>query len=308
MPSGQVIFGAQAYDFAIVIALAEAAHSGRSGGLHGADEHRAVGHGPCSTCTATAGPSWPPANRSPTRCRSARSRSTPSSPRPRSRYTVANLANGTFVVAQTIDVDLTALAAAQAAELAMAQALQTIRIQQALAALGLYDGPIDGQPNDQPLTASIVAQAQLGVPQTGVWDTETDAAAQAKLGTASLTLNAATKSLQQALTDLGCTRARSTGRCRRRRSPRDPCAAGRARGAPDRRRRCGHTAGDLRPRHRLGADDHDDDHHRARRPRFRRRRSRRHGRPPPRPRRRRPPRRRPPRHRPTPRRRTRPRR
>ena len=58
-------------------------------------------------------------------------------------------------------------------------------------------------PSDE-LTAAIIAlQAQLGVPQTGVWDEATDTAAQAKLGTASLSVSEATKSIQRALTDLG---------------------------------------------------------------------------------------------------------
>ena len=85
----------------------------------------------------------------------------------------------------------------------MAEALRTIRIQQALTTLGLYAGPIDGQPNDQ-LTASITTlQGQLGVPPTGVWDDATDAAAGDRLGTASRAVNDATKSIQRALTDLG---------------------------------------------------------------------------------------------------------
>ena len=50
---------------------------------------------------------------------------------------------------------------------------------------------------------STVASPALGVPQTGVWDEATDAAAQAKYGTASLAISEATKSLQQALKELG---------------------------------------------------------------------------------------------------------
>ena len=62
-------------------------------------------------------------------------------------------------MAKTVDVDIAAQRTAEAAELATAAALQTIRLQQALAALGLYTGPIDGQPSEA-LTASIGALQQ----------------------------------------------------------------------------------------------------------------------------------------------------
>ncbi len=120
-----------------------------------------------------------------------------------SRFTTAKLANGSFVVTSTVDVDITAAQAAAAAELALASAVQTARIQQALTVLGLYSGPIDGKPSDA-LTASISAlQGQLGVPVTGVYDAATDEAFRQKLGAAGSTVSDATASLQQALTDLG---------------------------------------------------------------------------------------------------------
>ena len=118
-----------------------------------------------------------------------------------SGFTVAHLANGNFVVAKTVNLDITAMQAAHAAELATASAVQTTRIQQGLTALGFYSGPIDGQTSDA-LTASIAAlQQQLGLPATGVYDAETDAALRQKLGTAGQAVNEATISLQQALKD-----------------------------------------------------------------------------------------------------------
>jgi branched-chain amino acid transport system substrate-binding protein len=203
LPSGQVLYGAQMYDCAIVIALAAEAARSTDPAVYGPKLNVVLsGDRACSTyadCRAklVAGESiayqgqlgsftFGPSN-------------TPTA----SRFTIANLANGNFVVTKTVNLDITALQAAQAAELAMAAAVQTTRIQQALTALGLYSGPIDGQASDA-LTASIAAlQQQLGLPATGVYDAETDAALRQKLGTASSAVSDATTSLQLALRDLG---------------------------------------------------------------------------------------------------------
>lgn len=203
LPSGQVIFGAQMYDCAIVIALAAQAANSTDPGVYAAKMNVVLsGSRPCSTygdCLAKMSAGETIAYQGQIGSFTFGPDLTPTA----SRFTVANMANGTYVVAQTIDLDLTAIANAEATELATAQAIQTARIQQLLTALGFYSGPIDGQPSEA-LTASIIAfQAALGVPQTGVWDEATDAAAQAKYGTASQSITEATKSLQQALTDLG---------------------------------------------------------------------------------------------------------
>ena len=203
LPSGQVIYGAQMYDCAIVMALAAESAQSADPAAYGAKITAVLtGARPCSTygdCRARLaagdtvayqgqiGPFTFDATNSPTA----------------SRFTVANLANGAVVVAQTVDVDLADQRAAAASELAMAAALQTARLQQALSALGLYSGPIDGVPSEA-LTASIGAlQQRLGVPVTGVYDEATDAAARAQLGLTQTSISEATASLQQALADLG---------------------------------------------------------------------------------------------------------
>jgi branched-chain amino acid transport system substrate-binding protein len=203
LPSGQVLYGAQLYDCAIVIALAAEAARSTDPAVYGPELNTVLsGDRPCSTyadCHAklAAGESIAYQGQigsftfSPTNSPTA------------SRFTVANLANGNFVVAKTVNLDLTALQAAHAAELAMAAAVQTTRIQQALTALGLYSGPIDGHPSDA-LTASIAAlQQQLGLPATGVYDAETDAALRQRVGAAGTAVSEATSSLQRALRDLG---------------------------------------------------------------------------------------------------------
>ncbi|MBI4933041.1 MAG: peptidoglycan-binding protein [Actinobacteria bacterium] len=86
---------------------------------------------------------------------------------------------------------------------ALAAAIFTTRLQQVLTALGYYTGPIDGQWNDEMTAAIATLQIDLGVPVTGVWDEATDAAVRAKYGNI---LDAFTESvigLQQLLTDLG---------------------------------------------------------------------------------------------------------
>ena len=203
LPSGQVLFGAQLYDCAMVMALAAEAARSTDPAQYGPKLNVVLsGARPCSTyadCRAKLAAGESIAYQGQLGTFTFSSTNTPTA----SRFTVANLANGNFVVAKTVDLDLTALQAAHAAALAMASAVQTTRIQQALTALGLYSGPIDGQPSEA-LTASIAAlQQQLGLPATGVYDAETDAALRQRVGAAGSAVNEATASLQRALRDLG---------------------------------------------------------------------------------------------------------
>ena len=203
LPSSQIIYGAQLYDCAITIALAAEAANSTDPAAYGAELNAVLsGDRPCSTyadCRAKLAAGESIAYQGQIGSFTFDPQRTPTA----SRFTVANLANGQPVVSETVNVDLTAMRAADAAEVAMASAVQTTRIQQGLTALGLYSGPIDGVPSDA-LTAAIAAlQQQLGLPATGVYDAETDAALRQRLGTASTAVTNASKSLQQALADLG---------------------------------------------------------------------------------------------------------
>ncbi|HKA03932.1 MAG TPA: peptidoglycan-binding protein, partial [Acidimicrobiales bacterium] len=203
LPSGQIIFGAQLYDCAMVIALAAEAAASADPAAYTAKMNAVLsGDRPCSTysdCRAKLAAGETIAYQGQIGSFTFDPERTPTA----SRFTVANLANGQPVVSQTVDVDLTAHRAAEAAEASMAAAVQTTRIQQGLTALGFYSGPIDGVSSDA-LTAAIAAlQTQLGLPATGVYDADTDAALRQRLGAAGATISAATMSLQQALTDLG---------------------------------------------------------------------------------------------------------
>jgi branched-chain amino acid transport system substrate-binding protein len=203
LPSGQVLYGAQLYDCTMVIALAAEAARSTDPAVYGPKLNVVLsGDRPCSTyadCRAKLDAGESIAYQGQLGSFTFGPTNTPTA----SRFTVANLANATFVVTKTVNLDITALQAAHAAELAMAAAVQTTRIQQALTALGLYSGPIDGH-SSEALTASIAAlQQQLGLPATGVYDAETDAALRKKVGTAGSAVSDATASLQRVLRDLG---------------------------------------------------------------------------------------------------------
>ena len=203
LPSGQVLYGAQLYDCAIVIALAAEAARSTDPAQYGPKLNAVLsGDRPCSTyadCRAKLEAGESIAYQGQLGSFTFSASNTPTA----SRFTVAHLANGNFVVAKTVNLDITAMQAAQCGGTGHRVPVQTTRIQQGLTALGLYSGPIDGQTSDA-LTASIAAlQQQLGLPATGVYDAETDAALRQKLGTAGQAVNEATISLQQALRDLG---------------------------------------------------------------------------------------------------------
>jgi branched-chain amino acid transport system substrate-binding protein len=115
------------------------------------------------------------------------------------RFTVAEVREGELTEVSSTDVDLDELRQQEA----FTQAIFTTRVQQLLTALGYYTGPIDGQSSEE-LTAAIGAlQADLGVPVTGVWDAETDAAVRERYGELTTTLGDAVTGLQELLAELG---------------------------------------------------------------------------------------------------------
>ncbi len=116
------------------------------------------------------------------------------------RFTSATLEGGEFADINTSDVDIAEIRREQAA---FAAASFTTKLQQALTFLGFYTGPIDGIWTPE-LTASLAAfQASVGLPPTGVYDAATDAALRAALGSYADLLNSSTMELQILLTELG---------------------------------------------------------------------------------------------------------
>jgi branched-chain amino acid transport system substrate-binding protein len=115
------------------------------------------------------------------------------------RLTTGSFTAGELAEVSSTDLDLDDLRQQEA----LASAIMISRLQQVLAVLGYYSGPIDGQWSDE-VTASVAAlQSDLGVPVTGVWDEATDAAARAKYGDVMSAFTDSVASIQQLLTDLG---------------------------------------------------------------------------------------------------------
>ena len=116
------------------------------------------------------------------------------------RFTSAVLEDGKISNIESSDVDIAELRRQYEA---YAAANLNTKIQQALTFLGFYDGPIDGLDSPE-LTAAIAAfQASVGLPPTGVWDEATDAAMRAALGERAAALMQSTMEVQQLLTELG---------------------------------------------------------------------------------------------------------
>ncbi|MFZ4718396.1 MAG: peptidoglycan-binding protein [Ilumatobacteraceae bacterium] len=115
------------------------------------------------------------------------------------RISQVTFADGEMSDLQSTDLDLDTLRQQEA----LAAAIFTSRLQQVLSVLGYYSGPIDGQESEELTAAIALLQADLGVPVTGVFDEETDAALRAKHGDVTGALDDAVIGIQQLLTDLG---------------------------------------------------------------------------------------------------------
>lgn len=116
------------------------------------------------------------------------------------RFTTATLAGGAITNVSSSDVDIAQLR--RQLEAYNSAALIT-QIQQALRFLGFYAGPINGLDTEEFRTALAAFQASVGLPATGVWDAATDAALRQALGPYADLLMATTEDIQRMLTDLG---------------------------------------------------------------------------------------------------------
>jgi peptidoglycan hydrolase-like protein with peptidoglycan-binding domain len=115
------------------------------------------------------------------------------------RFTVGRFTDATLEEVSTTDVDLDVVRQAEA----FSQAIFVTRLQQVLTALGYYAGPIDGIYSDEVTAAVSALQADLGVPVTGVYDTATDQALRAKHANLTALLGDSVAGIQQLLADLG---------------------------------------------------------------------------------------------------------
>ena len=204
LPSGQVLYGAQLYDCAIVIALAaEAARSTDPAVVRSEAQRRPVRRPTVLDVRRLPGQARGRGVHrlpGPARLVHVRRHRTPP-PRPGSRSPTWPTAN--FVVAKTVNLDITAMQAAHAAELATAAAVQTTRIQQASPRSGSTRARSTGRrptPSRRRSPPSSSSSACRPPVCTTPRPTPPSGRSSAPPGTA---VNDATISLQQALRDLG---------------------------------------------------------------------------------------------------------
>ncbi|HEX3087804.1 MAG TPA: peptidoglycan-binding protein [Ilumatobacteraceae bacterium] len=198
--NGQVAYAAQAYDCAIILALAaELVESQKADTISNAVRAVTAGGLTCTTyadCKSKQdagddidydGPSGKLAIDAHGDATSV-------------RFTQARIQGGVLVNVTNTDVDIADLQRQQAAY--AAAALNT-KVQQALRFLGFYTGPIDGLESPE-MTAAVAAfQTSVGLQPTGVVDGNTLGALQASLGAFSDLFGSSVIGIQQLLTDLG---------------------------------------------------------------------------------------------------------
>ena len=198
--NGQVAFAAQAYDCAVVLALAaESMASAQSTTLMLAIQQVTGGGRTCTTyadCLEKMqagedidydGPSGRLAiddDGDPTFA----------------RFTAARMADGELAELTSTDVDVAEL---RTQIETTAAAAFTASLQAALAYLGFYEGEIDGIYSPE-LSAAVAAfQESVGLPATGVFDAATDQALRAALGDEAPSFSWSVVEMQVAMTELG---------------------------------------------------------------------------------------------------------
>jgi branched-chain amino acid transport system substrate-binding protein len=202
-PGQQVIYGAQAYDCAVAMALAAQAAGSADPKVFAAKLAEVTGGGRvCSTyadCLTQLKSGEDIDYDGPSGKIALDAAGDPTS----GRFTTASFAGGQLAEGNSTDIDLNALAADVAKQDAITSAAFTASIQQVLRLLGYYTGPVDGIYDDDVAAAVKALQTDLGLPATGQWDEATDQAVRTKYGSVTEAIANATVSLQIELTRLG---------------------------------------------------------------------------------------------------------
>ena len=202
-PGQQVIYGAQAYDCAVAIALAAQAADSADPTVYGAKLAEVTGGGRVCSTYADCLTQLKAGEDIDYDGASGKIALDPAGDPTSGRFTTASFSGGVLSEGTSTDLDLTDLAAQAAQQDAIASAAFTASIQQVLRLLGYYTGPIDGIYDDDVVAAVKALQADLGLPVTGQWDEATDQAVRARHGEVTGTISTATVGLQQELTRLG---------------------------------------------------------------------------------------------------------
>jgi branched-chain amino acid transport system substrate-binding protein len=198
--NGQVAFAAQAYDCAIVLALAaQEVESAKASTLALAIRTVTAGGVKCTTyadCLSKLRADEDIDYDGVSGLLAIDERGDPTS----ARFTTGVIKGGQLTEVSSTDIDFADLRRQQEAFIT---ANFITQLQQALRFLGFFNGPIDGIESPE-LTAALAAfQASVGLPATGIYDAATDAALRAALGDYAYLLSSSTEGIQQLLTDLG---------------------------------------------------------------------------------------------------------
>lgn len=195
----QLLYGAQMYDCAVVIALAAIASGSTTPATIGQQVSAVTSGGrPCSTfahCAELLAAGEDIAYVGATGNLGIDAAGDVST----ARITTTQVIDGQLTATGSEDVDLEAL---RQQEL-FTQSVFTTRVQQGLKVLGYYEGPITGVYDEATAAAVSALQRDLGLPETGQYDEATDAALRERLGAASGTLTTSIAGVQQQLAALG---------------------------------------------------------------------------------------------------------
>ena len=195
----QTLYGAQMYDCAVTIALAaEAAESADTVAIGAQIQAVTSGGRTCSTfahCTSLLEAGEDIAYSGASGGLEIDAEGDIST----TRLTTSAFLDGSLVEVSSQEIDLITVRRLQI----LSSAVVMTQVQQALRALGYYDGDITGFYNEETGEALRALQRDLGLPETGEYDAATDEALRARLGGASSTLSLATSQLQLELQALG---------------------------------------------------------------------------------------------------------
>ncbi|MEI8239960.1 MAG: peptidoglycan-binding protein, partial [Actinomycetota bacterium] len=199
-PNGQVAYAAQAYDCAIVLALASAeVESKKASTIASAVQDVTAGGIKCTTyadCLAKLEAGENIDYDGPSGRIAIDAHGDPTSV----RFTTAKLAGGNITGIANSDIDIADMKRVREA---WGSANFTTQLQQALRFLGFYTGPINGVWTTETSDALKAFQTSAGLEPTGFYDAATDAALRAALGQYGTLLSSSVKDIQQLLTGLG---------------------------------------------------------------------------------------------------------
>ncbi len=199
-PTAQVVSAAKAYDCAVVLALAELIAPDATGADRFEVAIEATRDGrTCTTyddCAAKALAGEDIDYDGPSGKLDLSDTGDPSF----ARFVTGTVTDGQVAITASEDVDFADI---ERSETLVAAASFTTQLQQALALLGFYTGPVDGLYDDDVIAALGAFQSSVGLPATGVYDGPTDEALRASAAGSILPVRDSVVQIQVLLTAFG---------------------------------------------------------------------------------------------------------